>query len=657
MSLARSPRPVYRATNRPRGSRSLLIAIATLAVVASMLPLAPAAFAAGNQAVQIDGVDAHGILLGTNGSARGHAVHAGAVVQADGRRRRRASTGSGGNTDSIPLITKGRSESDGGNIDTNYFFGIDASSGELEADFEDTASGANHPVNGVTPSPRTCGTTPPRRSTDRSSASTSTACSTGPCTATTTIPRSDSIQGRRSGPLRTHRRRSSGARSLVQVDEARIWNVAHSQAADPGDHELRGDLRHRAPRSMGNERRLRAPRRPVRSVGINGTLTTGTAGSPVLPRSTRHRLPSGNNGRPARRGRRRHPPGDGPLRLGVTNSPWSCGSSRRPAGVAASTGSGGNLDSIPLITKGRSESDGSNVDTNYFFGIDARAVRARGGLRGHGDGGPTTRSTERPRSPRTSGTTPPRRSTASQLCVYLDGVLDGTCSATTNTPAIRLHPEPRDRNCLRTRSGAHAAASRPVRRAGRRGRGSGASPGTQAQIQASMNPESPLAPDLLGRWGDERRPGTTTVDRLVGRLNGTAHGRHDAGSPVHPRCGHPRTDRRRFRHHPAGDRGSHVDLGAPGSAALGATNYTLELWFKRTGTGVATRRAQCTGPDVGHPADHEGPIVKRRRERSTSTTSWASTGHEPLGHRLRGRRERQPRGHEPRVRGAIPPCP
>src|SRR5439155_1007442 len=60
------------------------------------------------------------------------------------------STGSGGIADGIPLVTKGRAETDGSNVDMNYFLGIRASDGVLIGDFEDTATGANHPVAGVT---------------------------------------------------------------------------------------------------------------------------------------------------------------------------------------------------------------------------------------------------------------------------------------------------------------------------------------------------------------------------------------------------------------------------------------------------------------------------------------------------------------------------
>ena len=66
------------------------------------------------------------------------------------------STGTGG-ISAIPLVTKGRAEADGSNLDMNYFLGIRATDGVLCADFEEGAAGAqpglNHPVAGVTPIP------------------------------------------------------------------------------------------------------------------------------------------------------------------------------------------------------------------------------------------------------------------------------------------------------------------------------------------------------------------------------------------------------------------------------------------------------------------------------------------------------------------------
>ena len=55
----------------------------------------------------------------------------------------------------VPLVTKGRSENDGSNVDMNYFLGINSTSNVLTADFEEGAGGPspglNHPISGVTP--------------------------------------------------------------------------------------------------------------------------------------------------------------------------------------------------------------------------------------------------------------------------------------------------------------------------------------------------------------------------------------------------------------------------------------------------------------------------------------------------------------------------
>ena len=60
------------------------------------------------------------------------------------------STGNSGIASAIPLITKGRAEAETpANLNMNYFLGIDATSGQLVADFEDTVNGGNHPVTGV----------------------------------------------------------------------------------------------------------------------------------------------------------------------------------------------------------------------------------------------------------------------------------------------------------------------------------------------------------------------------------------------------------------------------------------------------------------------------------------------------------------------------
>ncbi len=65
-----------------------------------------------------------------------------------------ASTGSGGVV-ALPLVTKGMAETDGSNVDMNWFLGIRGTDSVLVADFEEGAAGTtpglNHPVIGATP--------------------------------------------------------------------------------------------------------------------------------------------------------------------------------------------------------------------------------------------------------------------------------------------------------------------------------------------------------------------------------------------------------------------------------------------------------------------------------------------------------------------------
>jgi hypothetical protein len=60
-------------------------------------------------------------------------------------------SGGGGVATFIPLVTHGGPESDGSDVDANWLLGIDDSTDVLAADFEDIATGGNHPVLGTTP--------------------------------------------------------------------------------------------------------------------------------------------------------------------------------------------------------------------------------------------------------------------------------------------------------------------------------------------------------------------------------------------------------------------------------------------------------------------------------------------------------------------------
>lgn len=136
------------------------------------------------------------------------------------------STGSGG-VNAEPLIAKGRAEVDGNNRDMNFFLGIQRTTRVLAADFEDMASGANHPVVGATcicdsvwhhAAATFDGSTWRLYLDGRPEASLAVG---------TFVPRFDSIQRASIGSAQN----SSGTAAGFfrgAIDEARIWNYARS---------------------------------------------------------------------------------------------------------------------------------------------------------------------------------------------------------------------------------------------------------------------------------------------------------------------------------------------------------------------------------------------------------------------------------------------
>ncbi len=378
-----------------------------------------------------------------------------------------ASSGSGG-VAVVPLISKGRGESDGSTVDCNYLFGIQGTTGRLAADFEDLATGLNHPI---------VGTNPVSTGTWQHAAVTFDAATfewrlylNGGLEATGTtggqVPRSDSIQHSALGAALNSTGVPEGA-FFGLMDEVRIWNRARTQfeiqatinqqlASAPG-------LVARWSMSEGSGPTLTS----TAASTITGTLTNGPVWSTGAPfnanpapfvaitspsSGTTYLAPAAfiveasaadANGSVAQveflrdgvviatddtapyeltqtnlgSGTYRYtvravddlaasavssavtvivnfdptsPPSNTALRfdgvddfvtMGVApelnlGGPPSnaftieCWFRKEGAGIVSGSGSGG-VSGVPLFGKGRGESDGSNVDCGYFFGIDA----------------------------------------------------------------------------------------------------------------------------------------------------------------------------------------------------------------------------------------------------------------------------------------------
>ena len=168
----------------------------------------------------------------------------------------------------------------------NYFLGIDATSGRLVADFEDTGiAGLNHPVTG---------TTVVTQNVWHHAAATYDGTDTwrlyldGVLDGTLALggdftPRPTSIQHAAIGTAMT----STGAAAGFfqgQVDEVRIWNVARSGAQIAASAFRRADQRHRPDRPLRPQRGLGHDRGQLIAGAPNGTTVadpTWVAGFPL----------------------------------------------------------------------------------------------------------------------------------------------------------------------------------------------------------------------------------------------------------------------------------------------------------------------------------------------------------------------------------------
>jgi hypothetical protein len=276
-----------------------------------------------------------------------------------------STSGTGGWTNIIPLLTKGRAEVETpDSLNINYFLGI-RSDGRLAADFEE-AAGPNHPIGGkVTTIANNVwyhAAVTYNASTGRYTLYLNGAIEND-TTLTGVTPVSNSIQHAAIG---TGMNSTGVAAGFFQgiVDEARIWNVARSsvQIADDFDSEVlagtgligRWGLNEGSGANAGNSI----------ANSVDGTLVgtpSWTTDSPIELSAESGLRFGGTNayvnfGNP------------GTLHLpAFTVETWF---RRDGAGVASTTGTGG-FDGIPLVTRGTGESEDPTVDMNYYLGIRA----------------------------------------------------------------------------------------------------------------------------------------------------------------------------------------------------------------------------------------------------------------------------------------------
>ncbi|HEY0433541.1 MAG TPA: LamG-like jellyroll fold domain-containing protein, partial [Chitinophagaceae bacterium] len=278
------------------------------------------------------------------------------------------STGSGGQKGLVPIITRGRGEAESPAVDINYFLGYRLSDMKLVADFEDNTSSLNHsvvsavtlPMNmwihvgasfniatqtwklfvgtGVETFVLTGGPFTPQSATNIA------ACIGSSLNAGTAI-RAGFFNGR--------------------IDEVRIWNIALTRL-DAGELTSGTGLVGRWGFNEGT------------GTVVSNSVSGGAAGtfSPVNPAW----VPGFNQGDTTSNASVHFNGAHDYITFGAapvlnTSAPAASGFTLEAwikiegNGQTTSTGTGGLSSAIPIIAKGRGESDASGLNMNYFLGL------------------------------------------------------------------------------------------------------------------------------------------------------------------------------------------------------------------------------------------------------------------------------------------------
>ena len=518
-------------------------------------------------------------------------------------------TGTGGITDFIPLVTHGGPQADGSNVDANWLLGIKDTGDVLAADFEDMATGLNHPILGTTvitdnvwhhAAATYDGTTWRLYLDGRLDATLSVGAFT---------PRSDSTQHVGFGiMLNSTGAPANGSTARFQgvLDEVRVWNAARNVTQiRSGIHQMPSPTTGLVARwgmGEGSGTAVGDSNAPVANGTIIGTGTSWPAGAPFAiptvsagpdqvvtlptngvfdgialddgqpsplvatwtqisgpdtavisnPNSTTSTVSFASSGtgtyvfRLTANDGTNAPfdevtftvnPAPAETNYGIdfdgTNDYVTFGNNatlglsqftletwfrRDGTGVTNTTGSGG-VTAIPLITKGRNETDGTAADMNYYLGIDsATGVLVADFEEGASGTQPGLNHPSFGATAIQNGIWYHAAATydGSTWRLYLNGVLDGT-------PTVAGQP-------VQSASSQHAALGSALNSSGT---SVGAFNGmldearvwniarSEAQIQASMIGPLASSPGMVARWSMNEGTGPTIASSAGATVTGT----------------------------------------------------------------------------------------------------------------------------------------
>ncbi len=446
-------------------------------------------------------------------------------------------TGSGGITSAIPLLTKGRAEADTpANLNVNYFLGIDAATGVLVADFEDTVNGGNHPVTASTVVTNDVW----HHAAATYSGSTWNIYLDGALDRTLNlgtafVPQSLSIQHAALGTAIGSNASFPAAGFFDgEIDEARVWSQARSlaQIQSSKDVEIGDDA------ALLGLWHLNEGAGTTTADGSNSGHTGTLVNAPTWPEGfTPPVLPTANGldlrqvATPPTVTNATYVTFGDPAELDLALFTIETWFRRTGAGTAGSTGTGGIASFLPLVTHGGPQAEGSNVDANWLLGIDDATDVIAADFETMADG---ANQPVRGTSVIAMNTWYHAAATydGTNWRLYLDGQLEATQAA----------PPPRSDTTQHAALGVSLNSGGAIN-AGNLARFHGtldevrvwSAPRSLAQIRAEINSQLSSAPaGLVARWPMSEASGITVADTATVASNGSV-----VGSPVARVAGAP----------------------------------------------------------------------------------------------------------------------
>ncbi|MGB8190792.1 MAG: LamG-like jellyroll fold domain-containing protein [Chitinophagaceae bacterium] len=471
------------------------------------------------------------INLGNNAALKltNFTIEAWIKIEGYGSTTETGSTGGGGMTGVVPIVTKGRAESENAAVDINYFIGYRLSDNRLIADFEDDAGSVNHAVasNAVLPN---C-------SWAHVAVSYNTATDTWKIYINGVLDNTQALGGNFTPQAASNVNACIGSSLNAgsiragsfngRIDEVRIWNNVRTDAQISANYnvELSSESGLVGRWGLNEGTGITAANSGTAGSAANGTLINGSTWSSGFS----HADPT-TGASIDFNGQHDYVTFGNAAGLNATSFTLEAWIKIEGSGLATSTGSGG-VSAVPIVAKGRSENDApANVNVNYFMGLTVDNKLAADFEEGGGGNHPVTGASSIPSNKWTHVAVTYTQSTGTWK-LYINGMPDATLAlGSAFTPA---------NTSIQHASVASAINSTGVQDGYFNGKIDEVriwnTARSDAAILSNYQSELTSGTNLIGRWGFNENCGTVTTGS-IGSIAGTL--RSDNIS-THPTNGGP----------------------------------------------------------------------------------------------------------------------